>query len=239
MSQLTLVRHAQASFHEDDYDQLSALGERQATLLGESWVRHRRELTEVYSGPRLRQQQTARIVASYYRQAGLAFPELIVLEELDEYDLSGILQQLAPALAQCDDKFARLFDEQRRGATERDRERSFQAMFEPLLRHWQTVTEMTLGLETWPIFCKRVARGMQRMTDQPGRSRRVAAFTSGGFIGVAMKHVLGAPDSAALEINWRIRNGAMTEFVFSGERITLDSFNSVAHFDEPALVTYR
>jgi broad specificity phosphatase PhoE len=112
-------------------------------------------------------------------------------------------------------------------------------MFEPLLRHWQTVTEMTSGLEAWPSFCKRVTRGIQRMTDQPGRSRRVAAFTSGGFIGVAIQHVLGAPDSAALEINWRIRNGAVTEFVFSGERITLDSFNSVAQFDDPALVTYR
>ena len=36
-----------------------------------------------------------------------------------------------------------------------------------------------------------------------------------------------------------VRNGALTEFVFSGERLTLDSFNSVAHFAEADLVTFR
>jgi broad specificity phosphatase PhoE len=95
------------------------------------------------------------------------------------------------------------------------------------------------GLETWPMFSNRVALGMKRMTDRPGRSRRVAAFTSGGFIGVAIQRVLGAPDSAALEINWRIRNAAVSEFVFSGDRITLDSFNGVAHIEDTELVTYR
>lgn len=239
MSWLTLVRHTQASFHADHYDQLSPLGERQAELLGETWVRQRREFTEAFAGPRSRQRHTAEIVATCYRRAGIPFPNLVVLEELDEYDLSGILQNLAPALVQQDRDFARLFNGQRRGATDRDRERSFQAMFEPLLHHWQTVRTADMGLETWPMFCERVARGMKRMTDQPGRSRRVAAFTSGGFIGVAMQGVLGAPDSAALDVNWRIRNGAVTEFVFSSARITLDSFNNVSHFQEPELVTYR
>jgi broad specificity phosphatase PhoE len=239
MSSLTLVRHTQASFHADHYDQLSSLGERQALLLGEAWVRQRRKLTEVYVGPRSRQRHTAELVAACYQRAGLPFPELVTLPELDEYDLSGILQRLAPELARQDLEFARLFDGQRRGLTGRDRERSFQTMFERLLRHWQTATEVMDGLETWPTFCERVARGIKYMTDQPGQSRRVAAFTSGGFIGVATQRVLGAPDRTALEINWRIRNGAVTEFVYSGERITLDSFNSVAHFEEPELVTYR
>ena len=99
MSWLTLVRHAQASFHADHYDQLSPLGERQARLLGEAWVRQRWTLDEVYVGPRSRQQQTAKLVAACYERAGLRFPEPVVLQELDEYDLSGILQQLAPELA--------------------------------------------------------------------------------------------------------------------------------------------
>jgi broad specificity phosphatase PhoE len=239
MSWLTIVRHAQASFHADHYDQLSPLGERQARLLGESWVRQRCTLDEVYVGPRSRQQQTAELVAACYERAALSFPQPIVLQELDEYDLSGILQQLAPELARQDVVFASLLEAQGRGATNRDRERSFQTMFEPLLRHWQMATASRDGVESWLEFSQRVARGLRRMTEQPGRSRRVVAFTSGGFIGVATQRVLGAPDATALEINWRIRNGAVTEFVFSGQRITLDSFNNVAHFAEPDLVTYR
>jgi broad specificity phosphatase PhoE len=239
MSWLALVRHAQASFDEDHYDQLSPLGERQACLLGEAWVRQRREVTDVYTGPRSRQRQTAQIVGACYRAARLPFPEVVVLEELDEYDLTGILDQLAPSLANRDADFARLCDGQRQGATQRERERSFQAMFEPLLRHWQMDAEAIPGLETWSMFTKRVKTGLMRMTCQPGRSRRVAAFTSGGFIGVAVQQILAAPNSTALELNWRIRNAAVTEFVYSGDRITLDVFNNVTHFEESELVTYR
>ena len=37
MGTLYLVRHGQASFGADDYDQLSALGQAQARRLGEYW----------------------------------------------------------------------------------------------------------------------------------------------------------------------------------------------------------
>jgi len=239
MSWLTLVRHAQASFHADHYDQLSPLGERQSRVLGAAWVRQQRTFDEVYVGPRARQRQTAEIVAASYAQAGWPFPQPVVLAELDEYDLGGILHSLAPALARQDAAFARLLELQRHGTTDRDRERSFQAMFEPLLRHWQSADSAADGLESWPAFGGRVARGLAQITQRPGQGRRVAAFTSGGFIGTALQHVLAAPAAAALEINWRIRNASLTEFVFSGERLTLDSFNSVAHFEEPELLTFR
>jgi broad specificity phosphatase PhoE len=39
MGILFLVRHAQASFLEQNYDKLSALGEAQACHLGEYWAR--------------------------------------------------------------------------------------------------------------------------------------------------------------------------------------------------------
>lgn len=239
MSVLTLIRHAQASFHADQYDQLSPLGEKQARLLGEAWIQQQRVFDEVYVGPRSRQQHTAELVVAVYRQSGIPFPEPVVLPELDEYDLNAILHRLAPDLAHRDAEFASHFERQRSGTTDRDRERSFQQMFEPLMRHWQTADSLVEELESWPTFRQRVERGLKRMTDQPGHGRRVAAFTSGGFIGTAMQQVLGAPDHAALEINWRIRNAALTEFVFARGGITLDSFNGVAHLADPELVTYR
>ena len=52
---------------------------------------------EVYVGPRRRQQQTADLVAARYRSAGRRWPDPIVLEELDEYDLGGLLGRLAPS----------------------------------------------------------------------------------------------------------------------------------------------
>src|SRR5213595_1142127 len=121
MSWLALVRHAQASFHADHYDQLSPLGERQAGILGEAWVRQGWKIDEVFVGPRARQRQAAELVAACYDRAGLAFPQPVVLQELDEYDLTGIMQRLAPDLARQDAEFARLFADQRRGETDRER----------------------------------------------------------------------------------------------------------------------
>ncbi|MDZ4123020.1 MAG: phosphoglycerate mutase family protein, partial [Hydrogenophaga sp.] len=38
MGTLYLVRHGQASFGADDYDQLSEMGQRQSRRLGEYWA---------------------------------------------------------------------------------------------------------------------------------------------------------------------------------------------------------
>ena len=73
----------------------------------------------------------------------------------------------------------------------------------------------------------------------PAPGRRIVSFTSGGFIGSAAQWALAAPDRTALELNWRIRNGSLTEFVFTRERFTLDSFNAVPHLADSALWTYR
>jgi broad specificity phosphatase PhoE len=239
MSSLTLVRHAQASFFAAEYDALSALGHRQSEKLGEHWAHQQRIVDEVFTGPRQRQQQTASAVAEAYRRLGRAFPEPIVLPDLDEYDLGGILQHLAPRLARQDAAFADLLANQRRGENQREQARSYQRMFEPLLLHWLAAGQDLDGLESWPAFRCRVRRGLAQMTDRPGQGRRVVAFTSGGFIGAALQIVLEAPDRTALELNWRIYNAALAEFVFSRGRITLDRFNDTSHLAEPELVTYR
>jgi broad specificity phosphatase PhoE len=239
MSSLTLVRHAQASFFADHYDQLSPLGEKQAQSLGEYWACRSRVIDEVYTGPRRRHQQTAAAVGAAYTQAGLSFPSPEILPELDEYDLSGILECLAPALAKENQDFAGLFAQKLHGANPAEQARSFQRMFEPLLLHWQSGLATDDGCESWAAFRSRVQRGLQQITDRPGNGRRVVVFTSGGFIGTAVQLVLGAPDRTALEINWRIRNASLTELVFSRDRISLDELNSIPHLNDPALLTYR
>jgi broad specificity phosphatase PhoE len=239
MSLLTLVRHAQASFFAEHYDQLSPLGEQQAVQLGRTWCQANRAFDEVYVGPRRRQQHTAELVADCYRSAGQPFPQAVQLPELDEYDLAGILQQIAPQLFKDNSDFAGRVETYKKSETDRDRERNFQTMFEPLLLHWQQSNEILDGIEPWPHFRERVQRGLQKITSTTGRSRRIVAFTSGGFIGTAVQIVTAAPDRLALETSWRTRNAALTEFVFSNDRITLDVFNSVAHFTDPSLVTFR
>src|SRR2546425_248912 len=69
--------------------------------------------------------------------------------------------------------------------------RNFQRMFEALTLHWQSAEAE--GVEGWPAFRGRVQRGLQAIFDRPGQGRRVALFTSGGFIGTAVHLALGVP----------------------------------------------
>jgi broad specificity phosphatase PhoE len=239
MSVLALVRHGQASFFADDYDRLSPAGEAQARHLGDYWAGRGEVIHEVYVGPRRRQQHTAELASEQVRRAGLSWPEPVVLPELDEYDLAGLMSRVAPALIEQDRAFAELVNGYRQSMGDHERTRSFQRMFEALLTHWLAATEAVEAVEGWPAFRDRVWRGLRMMTDRPGRGRRVAAFTSGGFIGTAAGLVLAAPDRSALELNWRLRNGSLTRFVFSPGRLTLDEFNAVPHLPDPALWTYR
>jgi broad specificity phosphatase PhoE len=238
MGVLTLVRHAQASFHADNYDELSPLGREQARLLGEFWVRRGIDFDEVFCGPRVRQRHTADIAGSALRAAGRNWPEPTVHPELDEYDLAGMLHTLAPELARQDLAFAELLAAYRRDENGPGRMRSFWKMFQALTLHWATTPESVAGLEPFPAFRERIGRALRRITEAPGSGRRVAVFTSGGVIGTAVRLALDAPDRAALELNWRVRNCSLTEFAFTKDRFTLDGFNALPHLENDELWTY-
>jgi len=120
-----------------------------------------------------------------------------------------------------------------------DRNRRFQKMFEALMNRWITGELGSNEVESWHTFRDRVQRGLRRIAQSGVSGRRVVAFTSGGPIGVAVQIALNAPDRTGLEVNWRVRNCSLTEFVFSGERLSLDSFNAIPHLEDPALRTFR
>ena len=84
----------------------------------------------------------------------------------------------------------------------------------------------------------RVRAGLRRIQEGPA-DRRVVLFTSGGPIGILVQLALNAPERSFLDVNWRVRNCSITEFVFSRERFTLDSFNAIPHLEDPALRTFR
>src|SRR5271168_1558264 len=98
MGRVFLVRHAQASFLEPDYDKLSATGEKQARVLGEYWARHKINFDRVFSGPLVRQRDTARIAAGACRAAGHTLPEPVVMQEFDEYDGEAVVKYALPRL---------------------------------------------------------------------------------------------------------------------------------------------
>jgi broad specificity phosphatase PhoE len=239
MSRLLLVRHGQASFLEQNYDKLSVAGERQARLLGEYWVRRRLMLQRVYAGPRSRQIETARIVAEVYKTAGLSWPELHIMQEFDEYEGECVMESSLAGLAESDRHIRALQEAFLNASGTREKHRTFQRMFEVVIGKWVGGELQVDDVESWPEFCARVQQGLNRVCGGNGGSENVAVFSSGGPIGVSLQRALDLSPENTLKVAWMARNCSLTEFLFSGERFTLSSFNELPHIEDPALLTYR
>ena len=238
MSRIFLVRHGQASFGEHNYDKLSTTGESQARLLGEYWAERRMQWDRVITGPRVRQKDTAAIMGEAYGKAGLGFPEPEVLLDFDEYHGDAVLERGLPGLVARDAEVQRLHEAFENSGSAGSRMRNFQKLFEAVIGRWVEGEIPIGGIESWPDFCGRVQRGLTEVAGD-GRGQQVAIITSGGPISVAMQRALELTAQNTLRVAWMVRNCATSEFLASGERFTLSSFNEVPHLDDAALLTYR
>lgn len=239
MSRLFLIRHAQASFFEADYDKLSCLGEEQARLLGKYWSQRNLSFDRIYSGPRLRQKSTAEIVSDAFRAAGHAFPELTVLQEFDEYPGDVVLRQSLPGLLESHAKIREWHREYHSAPDSPEKLKYFQRIFEAVIGKWVAGELSVGGVESWPEFCARVNRGLSHILSGAESGRQLAVFSSGGPIGVATQRALNLSPQDTLRTVWMSRNCSYSEFLFSGGRFTLSAFNAFPHLDNASLLTYR
>jgi broad specificity phosphatase PhoE len=239
MGRVFLVRHAQASFLEPDYDKLSATGETQARILGEYWARHKLVFDRVCSGPRVRHRDTEKAVRESYAKHNLNFPSSVVYDEFDEFQGDVVLEKTLPGLISTSPEIRELEVAVRNANSPPQRRRSFQKLFETVVTMWVSGELPVDGVESWEAFTSRVNRGISQFLSTAGRSETCAIFTSGGPVAVAVQRALHLAPRDALEVAWMPRNCSYSEFVFSGDRFTLSTFNSFQHLDDPALLTYR
>lgn len=239
MGILFLVRHAQASFLEQNYDKLSHLGEAQARLLGEYWAQRGVVFDRVCVGPCVRQKDTARIVSDAFDKNGLKFPPSLMLSEFDEYQGEAVLERSLPGLLQ-DNPGIRDLHAAFQSATESGRRRAtFHKLFERVIGKWVHGEISPEGVETWKEFCSRVNCGLSDFLSAGRRGERVAIFTSGGPTAVALQRALQLSPECTLQVSWMSRNSAWSEFLYDAERFTLSSFNAHGHIADPAMLTYR
>jgi broad specificity phosphatase PhoE len=236
MSEIYLIRHGQASFGDEDYDRLSAVGIRQSQVLADHLFGQGIRFDAVYSGPLKRQVDTARAFCERFGARQAALREPVVLEAFTEYDAGGLLaaRALLDQNAKC------------RSTDELDRVRqdkkAFQTYFADTVDRWLAGEYDSVGVETWPAFCKRVSQGLRRIISDNGRGRRVAVFTSGGPICAVLQMVLDLSGKTAIELSWQTMNASLTSIKYRGARLALSVFNNTTHLmmaRDPTLLTYR
>jgi broad specificity phosphatase PhoE len=239
MGILYIVRHGQASFLEENYDKLSALGDTQAQLLGEYWAARQIIFDRVCVGPCERQKDTAKRVGAVYHHAGLNFPEPLILPEFDEYQGEAVLRASLPLLLERDPRIRDLHAAFQSATTTAGKRSSFQKLFEAIVSDWVRGVLPLKGVETWPEFCARVNSGLAHFLSAGTHGERVAIFTSGGPIAVATQRALHLSPESTLQLTWMSRNSSWSEFLYSAGRFTLSSFNIHGHIADPVMLTYR
>lgn len=239
MGTLFLVRHAQASFLAENYDKLSSLGEAQARLLGEYWVQRRIAFDRTCVGPCVRQRNTFKLASEAYDKAGLNFPEPLVLPEFDEYQGEEVLKRSLPALLEKDQRIRDLYAAFQSSTETAEKRTTFQKLFEAVIGKWVRREISPPDVETWLEFCSRVNSGLSKFLSAGARGERVAIFTSGGPIAVAMQRAMHLSAERALQVSWMSRNSAWSEFLYSSELFNLSAFNVHAHLTDPEMMTYR
>ena len=229
MGQLILVRHGQASFGAEDYDQLSDLGKRQGQRLGEYWREASQaparsdelQFDAVLMGSLKRHRQTWEAIAE---GAKLQMnPE--IWPGLNEYDSHALIETVHPEPLPKPDS-PEMYKHHFR-------------LLRSALQQWTAGESKPKGMPSFAEFSSGIQEVLQYVREN--YQGRVLVVSSGGPISTAVGWVLGAPADTAIELNLRIRNTAIAEFVFTAKRHMLLSYNNLPHLDSEehqAWITY-
>lgn len=225
---LYLVRHGQASFGQENYDQLSALGEKQSKAVGQLFAAQRIIPGQAHSGTLVRQRETARIALA------AANHDLQISESIafNEYDSKGVFENYLPPVLDEHPAIRDMIKPDDYDAL-KDR-RIFQTLFFPVMQHWITGQPATRApMEPFDEFRKRVVGGLNQLTESMDDSAPSVLFTSGGVISVILAEVIGLGWQQIADFNWRTANASISRLEVSDRGLKLDGYNHHAHSHDP------
>ncbi len=227
MGTLHLVRHGQASFGADDYDQLSELGHRQSVRLGAYFAQQGVRFDAVLTGTLRRHRQTlAGLLEGLGTEAARAAGEPLQWPGLNEYDSEAVIAAIHPQPLPRPD-------------TPELYRHHFRLLREGLAQ-WMAGKASPRGMPAYEGFVAGVTGALDHVRAHH-TGRHVLVVSSGGPISTAVGQVLQTPPATTIELNLRMRNTSVTQFAFTPKRHMLVSYNGIAHLEDPAFrdwVTY-
>ena len=218
MGTLYLVRHGQASFGAQDYDQLSELGAKQSERLGQYLAGKGLTFDAALCGTLRRQIGTCDGILR-----GGGYPlEARHWPGLNEFDSHAIIATVHPHPLEKTD------------SPERYREHF--RLLRDGLRQWMNGVVSPKGMPTYQEFRQGVVDVLDHIRKH--HEGNVLLVSSGGPISTAVGHVLATSPETTIELNLRIRNSSVTEFEFNPKRHTLVTYNTLPHLDTPELASW-
>ncbi len=217
MAQLYVVRHGQASFGQQNYDQLSPLGYQQARWLGTYFKKRNIQFDRVISGDLSRQIQTADSIIACgdhpaVRETHIGF---------NEYPLAALRAHYAtefPVLA----------------SLQEPRDLIYQLPI--LLKAWMADSDGDLP-ETWLAFNQRIREALAFAQQSAGAN--ILVVSSAGTIATALHQIMKFDMDALIGLNLTTMNTAVTQCYFDAKAIHATNINWTPHLDIPSRMEAR
>lgn len=207
MTEIILVRHGQANSDAKDeasYDCLSDLGRQQASWLGAHLRSTNPHFDHVVTGTLSRQADTAR---------AMGFEITRQDERLNE------LQYFSMATAL----------EQQHGTPYPQSVSDYVHHLPVLMDHWHRDLLADIP-ERYDHFATRIT---QLVDELCGAHGRVMLVTSGGVIGMIVRHILALDTAATSRVMLQIMNSSLHRLHYVHDQLMLGTFNATPHLDAP------
>lgn len=254
MTTILLARHGQASFGQENYDQLSELGGIQAQMLGQHYATTQRRIDAIFTGSLVRQQDSARHFWDSYQSSvtvdsesktpilpaiNIDYPASYILPQFDEFNHKDVFVKSDPAfstrasiaaeIAKADVPMTRLAE-----------------LFDNAMQRWHGGDYDQDYIESWSQFNERAKQALEQIRIQMttlnlNRDSTVLVFTSGGIIAAITAQLLQQGSQTAYQINKSLVNTGVTSITLKEQNSRLLSLNEYSHLfaDGKRFVTWR
>ncbi|WP_448211788.1 histidine phosphatase family protein [Colwellia sp. MEBiC06753] len=222
MASIYLVRHGQASFGQENYDQLSALGHDQARLLGESFADKGVVPSHIYAGNMLRHQQTQ---LNCLQALGANHLASQVSPNWNEFDHQQVLAAYNAEFA-SPSRMLQIFSKAANPNAE------FITVFQKALNQWIQGETQQGYTESWQQFIQRVQQGLAHVVANTAKGETSLVFTSGGVISVVVMLLLAIPEQQFLKLNMNMANCGVTKLKVTKLGPMLQVMNDFSCFEK-------
>ena len=215
MATIYLIRHGQASFGAANYDQLSELGQLQATRAGQYLARAGISLDAAYSGDLSRQRETCERSC---RELGGDIVHHID-PRFNEIRNDEQVEKLTPMVAEQNPAIQQLLES---GLTN---SKHYQKIIDAVFNYWVSHDCSAYGIQTWQEYSGLAHAALADVMRKEGSGKTIGIFTSGGTIATLVAHVLGLGGAQTYQFYEPIFNCSVTQLFYSGDNVSLSYFN--------------
>jgi broad specificity phosphatase PhoE len=205
---ILLVRHGQASFGRENYDELSELGRRQSEIVGRELAHRSLRNPVAVCGTLRRQLDTARIA--------LAAARLEIEPGVDarwnEYDHGSLIRHFAQSAE----------------APMPTSSRELQVRLDDALLRWVQEDDHA----GWGAFSGDALSALDDLIDATGRTRDAVVFTSGGVIAAICAGLLAGSAKSMVMLNRMAINAGITKLVTGPSGVFLSTYNEYGHLGQ-------